>query len=144
MMYTSRYSNPELRQNHDKYLILSISVGTPRWMAHNIDGAINELKPFGLLNIHDKHEYRKQYIARLNEIGVDKLARVFESWQQYGKPLVLCCYEDVRKMGDNWCHRTMFAKWWQQQTGEQIDELHDPSRYKLEPSEHPFLDILEG
>ena len=47
-----------------------------------------------------------------------------------GKELVLLCYEDVRVPGD-WCHRTVFAEWWAEQTGELIEELYDPSEPKV-------------
>ena len=41
-----------------------------------------------------------------------------------GKTLVLLCYEDLRKP-DQWCHRTLFAEWWQKMTGEVINELEE-------------------
>ena len=43
-----------------------------------------------------------------------------------GKDLVLLCYEDVRNLED-WCHRTMFAQWYCEHTGEIIEELKDPN-----------------
>ena len=43
----------------------------------------------------------------------------------------LLCYEDVRKGESDWCHRTMFAKWWFEKTGEVIPELPDPSTPKI-------------
>ena len=32
---------------------------------------------------------------------------------------------------ENWCHRTVFAEWWAEQTGELIEELYDPSEPKV-------------
>lgn len=145
MIYTSRYSNPTLTQNPDKFAILQISVGAPRWrLPYQIAGAIDELRPFSLRNIQDKEEYRKKYVALLNDIGVEAISRMLQAWQQNqpDKAIVLCCFEDVRKLGKNWCHRSMFAKWWFQQTGERIEELPDPSKYKLD-TDHPFNDTLE-
>ena len=145
MIYTSRYANPELTKNGDKYVILQISVGTPRRQARLISGAIEELKPFGLLNITDKYEYRKKYVAHLNKIGIAKIVQLLEMFQEPDKSIVLCCYEDIRKMGDNWCHRTMFANWFFEQTGIRIEELPDPSPTPpLELSDTPFTDIFEG
>lgn len=43
-----------------------------------------------------------------------------------GKDLVLLCYEDVR-IPEDWCHRTVFAEWWVENTGEIIEELPDPN-----------------
>ena len=51
--------------------------------------------------------------------------------EQPGKDTVLLCYEDVRKGESDWCHRTMFAKWWFERTGEVIAELPDPSTPKI-------------
>jgi hypothetical protein len=36
-----------------------------------------------------------------------------------GKPLALLCFERDRKD----CHRSAFAEWWEQQTGENVTEL---------------------
>jgi hypothetical protein len=33
-----------------------------------------------------------------------------------------CCFQDVRQP-DTWCHRLVFAEWWQEQTGETATEL---------------------
>ena len=51
--------------------------------------------------------------------------------EQPDKDIVLLCYEDVRKGESDWCHRTMFAKWWFEKTGEVIPELPDPSTPKI-------------
>ena len=37
---------------------------------------------------------------------------------------MLLCYEDVR-IPEDWCHRTVFAEWWAENTGEEIRELPD-------------------
>ena len=63
-------------------------------------------------------------------IGADKIInmvmRFEEAADQEGKDLVLLCYEDVRNPED-WCHRTMFAQWYCEHTGEIIEELKDPN-----------------
>ena len=38
--------------------------------------------------------------------------------------LVLCCFEDLRTPGA-WCHRRIFATWWEQATGEPVLELSE-------------------
>ena len=44
MIYTSRFSNPELKTG--KYTAIRISVGSPRWnIGYQIAGAISELMP---------------------------------------------------------------------------------------------------
>ena len=48
MVYTSRYSNPELKSG--KYTTVRISLGTPKWpIGYNLDAEMKDLMPFGLL-----------------------------------------------------------------------------------------------
>jgi hypothetical protein len=35
--------------------------------------------------------------------------------------VLLLCYEDV--LAGDWCHRKVFAEWWQEQTGQVVEEL---------------------
>ena len=51
-----------------------------------------------------------------------------------GRDVVLLCYEDVRDPSQH-CHRTSLAEWVMQQTGEIIEELHDPSPVKYKKQE---------
>ena len=138
MMYVSRYSNPELKSGD--YVTVGISLGRPKWpLGYTVNGEIDDLKPWGLLRIEDKAEYERRYRAQLDRKGVDRIIR---SLDQFGhdKPVVLLCYEDVRDPSQ-WCHRTMFAQWWLEQTGEIVEELPDPSTPKLktpQQSEKPI------
>jgi hypothetical protein len=36
---------------------------------------------------------------------------------------VLLCFEDVHRDGEGACHRRTFARWWEEQTGEVVEEL---------------------
>jgi hypothetical protein len=36
--------------------------------------------------------------------------------------VVLLCFEDLTKPGE-WCHRRSFAAWWDEKTGQKVDEL---------------------
>ena len=137
MIYTSRYSNPELRSG--KYTTVRISVGTPRWkLPYTLDAAIKEIMPFGLFKIQDKSEFTEKYFKKLDRAGMfESIDRQLTELQARGKDIVLLCYEDIRKGPSNWCHRTVFADWWLQQTGEVIPELKDESRFTYEPGYHP-------
>ena len=55
--------------------------------------------------------------------------RLEERARSEGKELVLLCFEDIRIPSD-WCHRTVFAQWWAEKTGEIIEELYDPNQPK--------------
>lgn len=128
MLYVSRFSNPELKSG--KYTAVRISLGAPKWpLGYEIAGEIKDLMPFGLLQIEDKALYERRYRERLDRIGIDRIQRQIDSFG-FEKPVVLLCYEDVRDPSQ-WCHRTMFAQWLMEQTGEVADELPDPSTPKL-------------
>ena len=88
---------------------------------------MGSVKPFGSKDIADQDESRRVYHARLDKIGFETIAKKLKAFEDMGKPVVLLCYEDIRKGPDNWCHRTFFAEWWLKQTGEKIEELPDPS-----------------
>lgn len=131
MLYTSRFSNPELKSG--KYTAVRISLGAPKWpLGYEIAGTINDLMPYGLLNIQDKELYERKYRERLDRVGVDRIYRQIQAFDS-GKPVVLLCYEDVRDPLQ-WCHRTMFAKWLLEKTGEIADELPDPTTVKVKGS----------
>lgn len=141
MLYTSRFQNPELKTGN--YTVVRISLGAPRWkIAYSIAGAIKEIMPAGLLKIEDINEFAEKYYKRLDSFGVDVIRQQLQQYESFGKPVVLCCFEDVRKGGiNNWCHRTIFAKWWKAKTGEDIEELQDNSLFKIEgtPIEFPSV-----
>lgn len=131
MIYTSRFANPELKTG--KYTAVRISLGGPRWnTGYTIAGVISDLAPKGLMGkkYEEKAAFEIAYWNRLNAIGVQRIQEQLSAYERLGKDIVLLCFEDVRKGGDNWCHRTIFAQWWREQTGINIPELPDPSTPK--------------
>ncbi len=133
MIYTSRFANPELKTG--KYTTVRISLGSPRWeLSYIIRGTITELMPKGIFGKYDndKAAYEFAYRNRLNQIGVDHIRKILQQYEQFGKDVVLLCFEDVRKGENDWCHRRMFADWWKEQTGDLIPELPDPSTPKID------------
>ena len=113
-IYTSRYSNKELADG--KYYCVGISIGTPKFkLAYRLE------------NLED---FKKAYYEKLNGIGKDRIINMVMKMERdaaaQGKDLVLLCYEDVR-IPEDWCHRTVFAEWWVENTGEIIEELPDPN-----------------
>ena len=126
MVYTSRYSNPELKTG--KYTAVRISLGTPKWpIGYNLDAEMPDLMPFGLLNKFEQYEdFERAYFARLDQKGVQRILSQLQRFERLGKDVVLLCYEDIRKP-DDWCHRRTFADWWLKNTGEAIPELFDPT-----------------
>ena len=135
MIFTSRYSNPELRSG--KYTAVRISLGTPKWkLGYNLDAEMPDLMPFGLLHKFDLY-------ARLDQKGVQRILSQLQRFESLGKDVVLLCYEDIRKGPDDWCHRRTFADWWQQRTGEVIPELYDPTPDHSKPRQAPSKRSLE-
>ena len=129
MIYTSRFSNPTLKSG--QYTAIRISVGMPRWaIGYEITGELRDLMPFGLRNVEDAKSFRPLYYARLERIGVGKIRKQLENLEALGQPVVLLCFEDIRQGDWNWCHRRIFADWWQAKTGDIIEELTDPSPVK--------------
>lgn len=126
MVYTSRYSNPELKSG--RYTTVRISLGSPKWpIGYNIDAEMKDLMPFGLLNKFEQYEdFERAYFDRLNQKGVQRILSQLQRFESLGKDVVLLCYEDIRKP-DFWCHRRTFADWWMKQTGKEIPELFDPT-----------------
>ena len=129
MIYTSRFSNPELKTG--KYTVVGVTRGAPKFpLQYRLDGNIMEIAPPGwLFNEYDRAKFTPQYFRNIDRIGVQRIARILRGYESLGKPVVLCCYEDVRKPGE-WCHRLVFAEWWLARTGEVIEELPDPSPNK--------------
>lgn len=112
-------------------MALKISLGQPKWdVGYTIHGEVRSLLPFGLLKKHEKYEpFKAEYFMRLDRVGVDRIRAEIRRHAIGNKPIVLLCFEDIRKGPDNWCHRTAFAEWWRLNTGEEITELPDPSKF---------------
>ena len=127
MVYTSRYSNPELKTG--KYTAVRISLGTPKWpIGYNLDAEMKDLMPFGLLGKFERYEdFERAYFERLDQKGVQRILSQLQRFERLGKDVVLLCYEDIRKGPDDWCHRRTFADWWIKNTGEALPELFDPT-----------------
>ena len=129
MIYTSRFSNPELKSG--QYTVVGIVRGLPKFkLAYNLAGNIIDIAPpRALFNVYDREEFTAPYKKHLDKIGLEKISAKLQTYLERGKDVVLCCYEDVRKPQE-WCHRLVFAEWWLEKTGCQINELQDDSPIK--------------
>lgn len=128
-IWVSRYSNKELQNGN--YYPVGISIGQPKFkLGYELREQCYSLAPKGYMLRMDIESFKKAYYEKLEGIGTEKIIsmvnRLDEKAQNEGKDLVLLCYEDVRVPAD-WCHRTIFAEWWAEQTGELIEELIDPT-----------------
>jgi hypothetical protein len=101
------------------------SIGHPRWkLAYPIDGICRLIMPTRPMLRMERDEYLAQYEAMLDDVGFDAIAGSFHELSDAagGRHLILLCFEDLSKAG-LWCHRRMFADWWQRSTGEEVREL---------------------
>ena len=125
-LYTSSYFNKAI--TNAEHCPVSISVSKPRWpLAFDVENKLSILAPPGyLLKEEDPEVYRKEYLGQLEHHGVEKIGNLLGRMAERanGRPLVLLCWEDLRK--GKWCHRRMFAEWWEQETGQQVEELDYP------------------
>lgn len=103
--------------------LVRISLGRPKWVPTSRTATIPYiagLAPAGTLFDLEGEEFEQRYRARLDGFGVERVERRFrEVADSYsGRPLVLLCFE--KSPGD--CHRSSFARWWQERTGEVVPE----------------------
>lgn len=129
-IYTSRYQNRDLVARPE-LLKVGITLGTPKMrLGYEVFRYVRLVAPTSaMFRIGEKSEFVPMYVARLNQIGVERVLEVLSEVSNSGGglDLVLLCFEDVRfdengQLND-WCHRLILAEWWHQQTGERILEL---------------------
>lgn len=135
-IWTSRYSNKELQNGN--YYPVGISIGTPRFpLGYTVREQCYSLAPKGYMLNMDLEKFIPAYYDKLANIGeqriIDMVTKLDSKARAEGKELVLLCYEDVR-IPEDWCHRTVFAKWWAKKVGEVIEELPDPNPPKQKKS----------
>lgn len=130
-LHTGRYSDAETiafveAGGH----AVRVTLGHPRFaLRYTLAGTMMELAPKGMKDVDDDGEFERLYRGRLESFGVETLRRRFSEValplvRDQAEPvrLVLCCYEDLKKPG-LFCHRTVFGAWWEEQTGEKVEEL---------------------
>lgn len=101
------------------------TIGAPKFpLGYELAGSVAMLAPYGLFSIGDRVEFEAAYRARLDRFGVEKIRRVLVAIARDAgaEGVVLLCFEDVGDEGQ-WCHRTIFAAWWREHTGEEVIEL---------------------
>ncbi|MFD3851668.1 hypothetical protein ACFWVB_38220 [Streptomyces microflavus] len=106
------------------------TAGHPRFpLAYQLGGHAKLITPTrDLLKINARDAYEFGYRRLLNGNGLDnirrELARIAAASPVDG-PLVLLCFDRFDKLSppDDWCHRSMFARWYTEQTGDEVPEL---------------------
>lgn len=126
-MATQRYQDfvPEMGE------AVRVTLGRPRFkLAYDYD-VVAELAPTAqIFKLKSDADFEYAYLAHLDRIGVERLRASFAevSKRHGGLRLVFLCFEDV--LAGQLCHRRMFARWWRDNTGEDVPEL-DPEDFGL-------------
>ncbi|WP_406178036.1 hypothetical protein [Streptomyces canus] len=103
------------------------TAGNPRWpLGYQLAGHAKLITPTRELLAANLAEdaYEFSYRRLLNSYGIDRIYAELAGLYALngGARLVLLCFDKLDKPG-NWCHRTMWARWYLEQTGEEIPEL---------------------
>jgi hypothetical protein len=123
-LFTSRYQNKALAERDDLVKVRT-TVGRPRFrLGYDLTEHCRAITPYGLLG-KEGGSFTRAYRKRLNDEGVEKIRLTLTeiSARNGGRDLVLLCFEDVHKLGEAACHRRAFARWWQEETGDVVEEL---------------------
>jgi uncharacterized protein (DUF488 family) len=119
-LYTSRWQNRALEKLD--VVPVGISRGTPRFPLRYRYRRLPDLYPDGwMFGIEDDARFNEAYRKKLDRLGADRIAEGLAriSREEGGADLALLCYEaDPAR-----CHRSAFASWWQERTGQDVQEL---------------------
>lgn len=122
-LFTNRYQ----RFHPGQGAPVRTTVGAPRYpLPYELAGFAKLLAPSYAMLKMAEGSYRLIYLERLEAAGVDLISeQLAEIADHAGEDrLVLLCFCDLSvPPPDGWCHRRMFAGWWQEQTGQEVPEL---------------------
>ncbi|GAA2948444.1 hypothetical protein ACFPN0_15115 [Kitasatospora cinereorecta] len=106
------------------------TVGAPRFsLPYPLGGHARLITPTrDLLKINAQDAYEWGYRRLLNGNGLENIRReltAIAGANDLDSPLVLLCFDRLDRLTppDDWCHRTMFARFWTEQTGDEVPEL---------------------
>jgi hypothetical protein len=132
-LFTSRYQAQNLILESGLAPV-SISVSNPRFpLRYTLAGHLAEITPPRKIITYELERYRPLYLAMLEKVGSARILTAMEAIAMRAQKdgLVLLCYEDITK---DFCHRRLFAEWFEQQTGIVVPELATRARVKPKPS----------
>ncbi len=136
-LYTSRWQNRDLEKLD--VVPVGISRGTPRFPVRYRYRRLPDLYPDGwMFGIEDDARFNEAYRKKLDRLGVDRIAEGLAriSREEGGADLALLCYEaDPAR-----CHRSAFAAWWRERTGQEVPELQSRGRtHKRQNLQEPLF-----
>ena len=80
MIYTSRYSNPELKTGN--YTVVGITRGAPKFpLRYTLAGNIMEIAPPGyLFNEYNRERFTPPYFQHMDRVGTARIAQILQHW----------------------------------------------------------------
>lgn len=123
-------SFPEFKPDEMPGVPVRTSIGFPRYrLSYGLVHTMPELFPDrAMLRKETLAEYAPLYLAKIRAVGVDGVRAAAARVRAAAKvgedvPLVLLCFDQLwKRIPNNFCHRTLFAAWWTQETGEEVPE----------------------
>ncbi|WP_245726947.1 hypothetical protein [Streptomyces longwoodensis] len=103
------------------------TAGAPRFaLGYQLAGHARLITPTRQLLAQNlpRDAYEFHYRRLLNGQGIDRIYTELAGLaaRAGADRLVLLCFDRLNKP-ENWCHRTMFAAWYLENTGEEVPEL---------------------
>jgi hypothetical protein len=132
-IYTSYWKNPALGfPPHDGAQKVGISRGGPRRKVPYKYRMLRE-EPFapskslldwwrrpGVRTSEEEEAYEREYLPQLEAAGVERInAQLGKKVADASDTVILLCHEEP----SDFCHRRLFARWWEEKTGQEIPEL---------------------
>ncbi len=130
-LQTGRWRDAWLASQEDcalDFVPVRISLGVPKyWPGARDLASVPELAPpYRLLAAKvDRRAFEDAYLEHLDRVGADLIEtrlNAIAGWDGSGLPLRLLCFENLADPAA-WCHRTMWARWWHERTGQAVAEL---------------------
>jgi hypothetical protein len=74
----------------------------------------------GVRTSEDEEVYESEYLPKLEAAGVEEIdAQLKKKVANSSDTVILLCHEEPGQF----CHRRLFARWWEEKTGQEIPEL---------------------
>jgi hypothetical protein len=122
---TSRYYHKALIEDSGLAPV-GTTVGFPKFpLGYHLEGICPLIAPKGVFGKDlPEDEFRLAYTNRLNANGSEHIEKLLRAIADAGHHpgCVLLCFCDLTQP-DVFCHRRMFAEWWEEQTGRAVPEL---------------------
>jgi hypothetical protein len=105
------------------FFIVRISIGSPR--GGQCDAFLPSLAP--TREMLEEGYGADEYFAQLQGVGLENIGKQLAAVEKAakGRKVLLCCFESLapEKVAEGqWCHRRLFAEWWEHKTGAIISE----------------------